>query len=116
MLMRSSRAAVRTRREPDSGHRSEVRIRRLIILQELGMKVFTICCASLYFIVVPGARGADADAGRRLAQLRCAACHIVDRSQRNEIADAPPFAVIGRKFSFNSDSLVVALMGPHAKM
>ncbi len=80
------------------------------------MKVFTICCASLYFIVVPGARGADADAGRRLAQLRCAACHIVDRSQRNEIADAPPFAVIGRKFSFNSDSLVVALMGPHAKM
>jgi len=24
--------------------------------------------------------------------------------------------MIGRKFDFNSDSLIVALMGPHAKM
>jgi mono/diheme cytochrome c family protein len=80
------------------------------------MKVFTICCASLYFIAVPGALGADADAGRRLAQLRCAACHIVDQRPRNEIADAPPFTVIGRKFDFNADSLIVALRGPHAKM
>ena len=71
---------------------------------------------TLYFLVVSCACGADADAGRRLAQLRCAACHIVDRSQRDEIADAPPFAVIGRKFDFNSDALIVALRGPHAKM
>jgi mono/diheme cytochrome c family protein len=80
------------------------------------MKALTICCASLYLVAVSGVRAGDADAGRRLAQLRCAACHIVDHSQRNEIADAPPFAAVGRKFDFNPDSLIVALRGPHAKM
>jgi mono/diheme cytochrome c family protein len=81
------------------------------------MNVFAICCAaSLYLIVVSGACGSDADAGRRLAQLRCAACHIVAQNPRDEVADAPPFAIIGRKFGFNYDSLVFALMGPHAKM
>jgi cytochrome c len=81
------------------------------------MKALAICCAaSLYVIVASSARGADADAGRRLAQLRCAACHIVGQSERAEVADAPPFPIIGRKFGFNYDSLVFALMGPHAKM
>jgi mono/diheme cytochrome c family protein len=79
------------------------------------MKLLT-SCAALCLLVVSDACAGDAGAGQRLAQLRCAACHIVDRSQRNEIADAPPFAAIGRKFDFNPDSLVVALRGPHAKM
>jgi hypothetical protein len=51
-----------------------------------------------------------------LAQLRCAACHIVAPSQRQEIADAPPFEVIARKYGANADMLVMNLMGPHAKM
>jgi len=80
------------------------------------MKAFAICCTILCFVVVPGAHAADAEAGKRLAQLRCAACHIVDQGPRNEIADAPPFTVIGRKFDFNVDALIVALRGPHAKM
>jgi mono/diheme cytochrome c family protein len=79
------------------------------------MKLLT-CCAALYLPVISAACGADADAGRRLAQTTCVACHVVERNQYNEVADAPPFAVIGRKFEFNPDSLVVALMGPHAKM
>ncbi len=79
------------------------------------MKLFAICCANLY-VVATGAHAADADAGRRLAQLRCAACHIVEPSRRDEVAEAPPFAVIGKKFDFNYDSLVFALTGPHAKM
>ena len=81
------------------------------------MKPFTVCCtAGLFIAAATGALGADADAGRRLAQLRCVACHIVGQNRGDEIADAPPFAVIGRKFGFNYDSLVIALMGPHAKM
>ena len=44
------------------------------------------------------------------------AMHIVAPHQRQEIADAPPFEVIGRKFGFDSDMLVFNLMGPHAKM
>jgi mono/diheme cytochrome c family protein len=80
------------------------------------MKAFTICCAALYFATAHGAHAADADAGRRLAQQRCAACHIVDHSPRNEVADAPPFPAIGRKFGFDADSLIAALTGPHPKM
>lgn len=79
------------------------------------MKAFAICCAGLYVIVAP-AYGADVGAGQRLAQLRCAACHIVERSSRDEVADAPPFVAIGQKFDFNYDSLVLALLGPHRKM
>jgi mono/diheme cytochrome c family protein len=72
--------------------------------------------AGIHLVVISGAHGVDADAGRRLAQLRCAACHIVVQNQRDDIADAPPFAIIGRRFGFNYDSLVSALIGPHAKM
>ena len=80
------------------------------------MKVITLlCCLSLPLMSVP-AFGGDAEAGGRLAQLRCSPCHIVAPNQRQEIADAPPFEVIGRKFGFDSDMLVFNLMGPHAKM
>jgi len=86
-------------------------------VERVKMKMFAICCAaSLYLVAVSGACGSDADAGRRLAQLRCAACHIILQNGRNEVADAPPFEIIGRKFEFNYDSLIAALMGPHVKM
>ncbi len=80
------------------------------------MKMFVVCCVAGLPLVLSSAFGADAEAGRRLAQLRCAACHIVAPNQREEVADAPPFAIIGRKFGFNSDDLIFALIGPHAKM
>lgn len=74
-----------------------------------------LCCLGLP-VASGQAIGAEAEAGRQLAQLRCSPCHIVAPNQRQEIADAPPFEVIGRKFGFNSDLLVMNLMGPHAKM
>jgi hypothetical protein len=74
-----------------------------------------IFCLGLPLVSVSAFAG-DAEAGRRLAQLRCSPCHIVAPNQRQEIADAPPFEVIGRKFEFNADLLSMNLMGPHAKM
>jgi mono/diheme cytochrome c family protein len=63
------------------------------------------------------ATAADIEAGWRLAQQRCAACHIVTGSPRNDlVADAPPFLVIGRKFGFDSEAIALNLVGPHAKM
>ena len=63
------------------------------------------------------APGADAESGKRLAQLRCAACHIVTASPRNDlVADAPPFIAIARKYGSDTDALVFNLVGPHAKM
>jgi len=80
------------------------------------MKMIMLFCCLGLSLISASAFGADADAGRRLAQQRCSPCHIVAPNQRQEIADAPPFEVIGRKFGFNPDSLVVNLTGPHAKM
>jgi mono/diheme cytochrome c family protein len=63
----------------------------------------------------PGA--ADAGNGERIAQSRCAACHIVVApNQQRDVADAPPFETIARKFNFDADMLVFHLLDPHPKM
>jgi mono/diheme cytochrome c family protein len=79
------------------------------------MKLFTLCVASLP-VMASAALGADAEAGKRLAQQQCAVCHIVEPNQRDEVGEAPSFDVIGRKFGADSDLLMFDLMGPHAKM
>lgn len=66
--------------------------------------------------VMAQALAADADNGRRLAQQRCAGCHIVTPNQRNEVADAPPFDTIARRLGVGSETLSFALLGPHPKM
>jgi mono/diheme cytochrome c family protein len=58
----------------------------------------------------------NAERGKRVEQTVCAACHIVEPNQRDEIAEAPPFMVIGSKFGFDPDMIVFALVGPHQKM
>jgi mono/diheme cytochrome c family protein len=66
--------------------------------------------------IASAAYGGDAQRGKRLAEIRCAVCHIVEPNQRDEVAEAPPFMAIGAKFGFSPDDLVFALVGPHAKM
>jgi len=76
-----------------------------------------IACGLSLALAALQAQAADVESGRRLAQQRCAACHIVTGSPRNDIvADAPPFLAIGRKYGFNTDALVFNLVGPHSKM
>ena len=87
-----------------------------VTLARRTMKIFAICGIAWLPLLVSDAFAGDADAGKRLAQLQCAPCHIVVPNQRNEVADAPPFEVIARKFAGNADLLVANLMGPHAKM
>jgi cytochrome c len=62
------------------------------------------------------AHAADAEYGRRLAQSQCAACHIVAPGQRQDVAQAPPFETIARKYGANAELLVNAIRGPHPKM
>ena len=71
---------------------------------------FALICAS------SSAHGADAESGRRLAQSQCTGCHIVAPGARQEVAQAPPFEAIARKFGANSDLLIAAIRGPHPKM
>jgi mono/diheme cytochrome c family protein len=63
------------------------------------------------------ADAADPGNGERIAQSRCAACHIVTApNQRREVAEAPPFEDIALKSDFNPDWLVFRLLEPHPMM
>jgi mono/diheme cytochrome c family protein len=62
------------------------------------------------------ALAADAGNGKRLAEAQCASCHTIAPQPRDEVADAPPFVVIGRKYGFDPDALGRAIAGPHPKM
>jgi cytochrome c len=62
------------------------------------------------------AHAADAGRGKRLAQEHCASCHSVLPHTRSEVADAPPFDAIGRKYGFDADAIAHAITGPHPKM
>jgi mono/diheme cytochrome c family protein len=75
-----------------------------------------IAVLALAVSAVPAA-AADADNGERIAQSRCAACHIVSvQAQQREVADAPPFDTIAGRFGFDADRLTFHLLEPHPKM
>ena len=65
---------------------------------------------------VPVALAADADHGADLAKRWCAACHVVDRDQKQASADAPPFATIAAKSNFTPEKVAFFLLDPHPKM
>ncbi|MEJ2624938.1 MAG: cytochrome c [Pseudolabrys sp.] len=62
------------------------------------------------------AYAADPRHGERLALSHCAACHIVAPHARQEVAQAPPFETIARKYGFAADEIARAIVGPHRKM
>jgi mono/diheme cytochrome c family protein len=66
--------------------------------------------------VVRPALAADASNGKRVAELWCAACHVVAVNQRQANADAPPFEEIAKRPNFSEPGLVTFLLDPHAKM
>ena len=63
-----------------------------------------------------GAAAADVKNGKRIAQMRCAPCHMVMPNQRKEIADSPPFEDIGRQNGFNAEMLAYLILTPHPRM
>lgn len=42
---------------------------------------------------------ADAEKGKRMAQSRCAPCHIVVPMQRQELSNSPPFDQIAKEMT-----------------
>lgn len=75
--------------------------------------IFLLAAAASYALA--SAQAADVERGRRLAQSRCAPCHVVGQWRGDEQADAPPFAVIAQKFPSHT-ALILGLRGPHQKM
>jgi mono/diheme cytochrome c family protein len=78
------------------------------------LQLFRLCLL-LPMFVAP-ALAADADNGKRLAEARCVTCHMVAPSPRREVADAPPFDVIARKFQVQPEMLAFAILDPHPRM
>ena len=67
-------------------------------------------------LAASAALAADADNGKRLAEMRCVTCHIVSPSERRDVTDAPPFEAIARKFASNPNALAFSIMDPHPRM
>ena len=62
------------------------------------------------------ALAADANHGAELAKRWCAACHLVDSTQKQASADVPPFATIAAKTDFTPEKVAFFLLDPHPKM
>jgi mono/diheme cytochrome c family protein len=62
------------------------------------------------------AKSADAANGERLAKRWCASCHVITADQPVANADAPSFASIARRPSFNPAQLAYLLLTPHPVM
>ena len=70
----------------------------------------------LFLPVSQTRRGGEGASQLALASRRCEACHAITPQARSEVADAPPFDAIGRKFGFDSAAISLAISGPHQKM
>ena len=80
------------------------------------MQLLRLCLMLPALVAGSATLAADADNGKRLAELRCATCHIVSPGQRRELSNAPPFDVIGRKFASSPETLAFAILDPHPRM
>jgi mono/diheme cytochrome c family protein len=86
------------------------------IVNEVFVQLLRFCLMLPAILVASGALAADADNGKRLAEMRCVTCHIVSPSERRVVTDAPPFEAIARKFASNPDTLAFSIMDPHPRM
>ena len=80
------------------------------------MQLLRFCSLLPALLAASGALAADADNGKRIAETRCVACHIVAPSERRVVTDAPPFEAIARKYASNPDTLAFSIIDPHPRM
>jgi mono/diheme cytochrome c family protein len=84
--------------------------------KEVRLWLLCFCSVLPALLVASAAVAADADNGKRLAEMRCVTCHMVGAERRREVADAPPFEVIARKFAFSPEILAFSMLEPHPRM
>jgi mono/diheme cytochrome c family protein len=86
------------------------------LVTEVFVQLFRLYSILSAMLAASGALAADADNGKRLAEMRCVTCHIVSPSERRVVTDAPPFEAIARKHAVNPDTLAFSIMNPHPRM
>lgn len=82
----------------------------------MDLRLIHLCSLLPVILAASAAFAADADNGRRLAQMRCVPCHAVDAAPHREVAQAPPFDTISRKFALQPEALAFAMLDPHPRM
>jgi hypothetical protein len=85
------------------------------LLTEVIVHLLRFCSVLLAILATSGTLAADADNGKRLAEMRCVTCHIVSPTERRDVTDAPPFEAIARKFATNPDTLAFSIIDPHPR-
>jgi len=81
------------------------------------MKNLIPALVSTVVLLAPvGARAADAENGKRLAERWCATCHIVSPVQQRGTTQTPPFSEIAKKDHMDAQMLALFLLLPHPKM
>jgi mono/diheme cytochrome c family protein len=85
-------------------------------LTEVSVQLLRFCSILPAILIASAALAADADNGKRFAEMRCVTCHIVSPTQRRDVTDAPPFEVIARKFASNPETLAFSIINPHPRM
>jgi mono/diheme cytochrome c family protein len=85
------------------------------LLTEVFVQLFRLY-SILFGMLASGALAADADNGKRLAEMGCVTCHIVSPSERRVVTDAPTFEAIARKHAANPATLAFSIMNPHPRM
>ncbi len=80
------------------------------------MRLFRLCLVLPAIGLASAAFAADPDNGKRLAEQRCVGCHFVGLGQPREVAAAPPFEAIARKFAVSPELLAFSILDPHPRM
>jgi mono/diheme cytochrome c family protein len=83
---------------------------------EVLVQLLRFCSLLPAIVTASDVLAADADNGKRLAEMRCVTCHIVPPSDRRVVTDAPPFEAIAKKYASNPDTLAFLIMNPHPRM
>jgi mono/diheme cytochrome c family protein len=84
--------------------------------KENELRMLGLCALFATILFAPAALAADADNGKRLAEMRCVPCHAVAPTPRRVVADAPPFETIAKKFASQPEMLAFAILDPHPRM
>jgi mono/diheme cytochrome c family protein len=80
---------------------------------EGSVQLLGFCSLVAGIFVASAALAADVDNGKRVAEMRCVACHIVAPGQRRDVSDAPPFEVIATKIRDQSGNACARRRGLH---
>jgi hypothetical protein len=86
------------------------------VLMEGSVQLLRFCSLVTGIFVASAALAADADNGKRVAEMRCVSCHIVSPDRRRDVTDAPPFEIIAQKFATSPEILAFSLLDPHPRM